>query len=87
MASARVRPLTRRELDELNGVRLDRRLSYRSLALLVDLPASTVIAVLKRINKKPNETTVYRLRRWLADHHAEVAELAREAAEAEAVTS
>lgn len=65
------KPLSPRELDELNAIRLDGHLSYRVIAGQVALPCSTVQRAFKGLNKRGVDLTVHRLRLWLSARREE----------------
>lgn len=60
-----VAPLTKADLERLQLIRLARGWSFREMAQSIDIPETTLKAVLQDSDRLPRETTVYKVRLWL----------------------
>jgi transcriptional regulator with XRE-family HTH domain len=68
-------PLRAREIARLREIRLTEGWSFREMAARMSLTESTVQNLLAGNRHRHRETTLYRVRRWLASYTPPVAEV------------
>jgi transcriptional regulator with XRE-family HTH domain len=66
MTPLKTTPLTARELDRLRQMRFQHGWSFREMASLIGMKTPTLQKILNGGVDESRETTVYRIRQWLA---------------------
>ena len=66
-----VAPLSSTDLALLRSIRIQRGWSYREMSGLMGLSEPTLFKILEGTVEDPRETTVYRIRQWLATYQAQ----------------